>query len=199
MFSLSEMKLLLIQLTADIKQTQLEVQNTRFDSPIHLRLENKLITLISIKQKLNKKIEHSYHKENESHPLPRTLIVDDSETIRDVIRSYFIELGFDNVDMAADGSQAWSRLQQSVEQSNPYGLLVSDLNMPNMNGLQLLKSVRQDRVLHGLPTYLITGVREKELIMQAIKHGINGYLVKPINFNHIKKKFSKYLHAIQHH
>ena len=168
MFTLSEMKLLMIQLTADIKQTQFEVHQTKLDDPSHLRLENKLITLIAIKQKISAEIEQNNHQDKQAFSLPKTLIVDDSESTRDVIRCYFIELGFEQVDIAADGSQAWSRLQQGVEQSDPYELLVSDWHMPNMDGLQLLKSVRKDKTLHRLPTYLITGEREKELIMQAI-------------------------------
>ena len=193
MFTLSEMKLLMIQLTSDIKQTQLQVHQTPFDDPHHIQLENRLITLIAIKKKVANKLENQCNKENNAFRLPKTLIVDDSDSVRDAIRSYFLELGFDQVDMAADGAQALNRLKQNLEQPTPYGLLVTDWNMPKMNGLELLKSVRQDKHLHDLPTYIITGIREKELIMQAIKHGVNGYLVKPINYNHIKKKFSKYL------
>ena len=117
MFSLSEMKLLMIQLTANIKQTQLEMKNTKLDNSVQQRLENKLITLTSIKQKISNQIEHHCDKENHQPPQPRTLIVDDSGAIRNVMRSYFLKLGFEQVDVAADGSQAWERLQQGIEQT----------------------------------------------------------------------------------
>lgn len=191
MFSLSEMKLLNIQLTADIQQAQRQVHQSDFADPNHSRLENKLITLTSIKRKVSTRLSEPPY--TDITITPRVLVVDDSETVRDVVRCYFIELGFEQVDVANDGEQAWRKLQAGLEQSKPYGLLVSDWNMPKLDGLSLIKNVRQHQALHNLPSYLITGIQEKQQILEAIKHGINGYLVKPINYNHIKKKFSKYL------
>ncbi|MFT4925807.1 MAG: two-component system chemotaxis response regulator CheY [Phenylobacterium sp.] len=193
MFSHSEMRLLINQLAMLIKQMQKQVNETDLHDPAHVRLENKLITLVGIKRKVMAKLENSEPPEITCAKNRKVLIVDDSETVREVVRCYFNELGFKHVDCAIDGLQAWRKLQMSVEKCQPYGLLVSDWNMPNMTGLQLLQAVREDTSLCSLPTYLITGIRDKDRILTAIRHGINGYLIKPVNFNHIKKHFAKYL------
>lgn len=197
MFSLSELKLLMSQLGEDIAMTQKQINETGVEDAAHVCLENKLIVLVGIKRKLAVKFEESCALEAKSDEQLRILIVDDSEAMREVLRCYFMELGFECVDMAADGLEAWRKLQLQLSKGLPYGLIVSDWNMPKMSGIELLVNIRDDKHIGGTPVYLLTANRDKACIVDAIKKGVNGYLVKPVNFNHIQDKFAKFAKYVE--
>ena len=111
------------------------------------------------------------------------LIVDDYKTMRRIVRNLLKQLGFDNVDEAADGSEALSKLR-----GRPYGLVISDWNMEPMTGYQLLKEVRSDTKLAETPFIMVTAESKTENVIAAKKAGVNNYIVKPFNAATLKTK-----------
>ena len=104
----------------------------------------------------------------------RFLIVDDFSTMRRIIRNLLKESGFANADEAEDGAVAWRMLKNS-----DFDFVVSDINMPNMNGFQLLAEIKKDEKLKHLPFLLVTAEARKEDIVLAAQQGAAGYIVKP--------------------
>lgn len=114
------------------------------------------------------------------------LVVDDFPTMRRVVRDLLKELGFVNVDEAADGQGALSKLR-----SGNFEFVVSDWNMPNLDGLEMLKEIRQDEALKGLPVLMVTAEAKKENIIAAARAGANGYVVKPFTAATLEEKLNK--------
>lgn len=193
MFNLAELKVLMRQLGEDVTTTQQLLDQTDEHAAEHVTLENRLIVLVAIKHKLKLKLNTALERQKEQKKQPSVLIVDDSETIREVLRCYFSELGFKDVSLAHDGMEAWRKLLLAHEKDSPYGLIVSDWNMPHMSGIELLENVRKDQNIGNTPMYLLTANRDKSCIVNAIGKGVSGYMIKPVNFNHIQDKFAKYL------
>ncbi|MBT3067438.1 response regulator [Rhodoferax sp. U11-2br] len=104
----------------------------------------------------------------------RFLIVDDFSTMRRIIRNLLKESGFANADEAEDGAVAWRMLQNSH-----FDFVVSDINMPNMNGFQLLAEIKKDDKLKHIPFLMVTAEARKEDIVLAAQQGAAGYIVKP--------------------
>ena len=116
----------------------------------------------------------------------KILIVDDFSTMRRIIRNILKQLGFINVEEAEDGSAAFEKLKEA-----DYDLLITDLNMPNMTGLDLLKEVRANEKLKDLKVLLVTAEAEKENIIQAAQAGANEYVVKPFTADVLGQKINK--------
>ena len=114
------------------------------------------------------------------------LVVDDFSTMRRIVRNLLKELGFLNVEEAEDGAVALARLK-----SGGIDFVVSDWNMPNMDGLTLLQSVRADPALKHLPVLMITAEAKKENIIAAAQAGASGYIVKPFTAATLADKFEK--------
>jgi len=114
------------------------------------------------------------------------LIVDDFSTMRRIVRNLLKEIGYVNADEAEDGVVALSKLR-----SNHYDFVVSDLNMPNMNGFDLLRSIRADESLKALPVLLVTAEAKKEDIVTAAQAGASGYIVKPFTKATLEEKLNK--------
>ncbi len=114
------------------------------------------------------------------------LVVDDFSTMRRIVRNLLKELGFSNVEEAEDGAVALARLQ-----NGGIDFVVSDWNMPNMDGLTLLQSVRADPKLKGLPFLMITAEAKKENIVAAAQAGASGYIVKPFTAATLQEKMGK--------
>lgn len=115
----------------------------------------------------------------------KILIVDDMMTMRKLVSKIFRDLGFTDISDASDGALAW----QAISTSNPpFGLVISDWNMPQCTGLELLKRVRNDPRFAKLPFVLVTAEAEQHQIVEAIKSGVNGYVVKPFTAESIKEK-----------
>ena len=121
-----------------------------------------------------------------SDPKMKFLVVDDFSTMRCIVRNLLKELGFANVDEAEDGAVALHKLR-----GGGYDFLVTDWNMPNMDGLQLLKAVRANPVLTHLPVLLIIAEAKKENIIAAAQAGASGYIVKPFSARTLSEKISK--------
>lgn len=106
----------------------------------------------------------------------RVLIVDDFVTMRRIVRTIFESIGFHKIEEAEDGKRALEKLQ-----ANNFGLVVSDWNMPNMMGIDLLRAVRADPKLANLPFLMVTAESQKENVMEAVKAGVSNYVIKPFN------------------
>ncbi|NRA86491.1 MAG: response regulator [Rhizobiales bacterium] len=113
------------------------------------------------------------------------LVVDDYKTMIRIIRNLLKQLGFENIDDAADGTEALSKLKDGK-----YGLVISDWNMEPMTGYELLKEVRADDVLAKTPFIMVTAESKTENVIAAKKAGVNNYIVKPFNAATLKAKIN---------
>jgi len=116
----------------------------------------------------------------------RILVVDDFSTMRRIVRNLLKELGFTNVDEAEDGAIALQKLQ-----TEPFEFVITDWNMPNLDGLQLLQSIRSSPTLSRLPVLMITAEAKKENIIAAAQAGASGYIVKPFTAATLSEKLQK--------
>lgn len=114
------------------------------------------------------------------------LVVDDFSTMRRIVRNLLKELGFNNVHEAEDGVEALAKLR-----SDPFDFVVSDWNMPNMTGIELLREIRADAKLKHLPVLMVTAEAKKENIIEAAKAGASGYVVKPFTAATLDEKLKK--------
>jgi two-component system, chemotaxis family, chemotaxis protein CheY len=119
-------------------------------------------------------------------PKMKFLVVDDFSTMRRIVRNLLKELGFTNVDEAEDGAIALQKLQ-----SGGFEFVVTDWNMPNMDGLTLLQSIRATPTLKHLPVLMITAEAKKENIIAAAQSGASGYIVKPFTAGTLSEKLNK--------
>ena len=113
----------------------------------------------------------------------KILTVDDFSTMRRIIRNMLRQLGYSNIVEAEDGVEALSLLQREK-----VDFVISDWNMPNMNGLDLLKAIRADENLKPIPVLLVTAEALKEYIVEAVKAGVNNYVVKPFTAETLQEK-----------
>ena len=111
----------------------------------------------------------------------RVLIVDDMASIRDLVRNQLRAMNFNEIIEAEDGVQAWSIIENQYAQANPVELVISDWNMPNMKGLDLLKKVRSSQQFVQLPFILLTSEAEREQVTEAVMAGVSQYIVKPFS------------------
>jgi len=118
------------------------------------------------------------------------LIVDDFSTMRRIVRNLLKELDFTNFDEAEDGLVALEKLR-----NGKYDFLVTDWNMPNMTGIELLRAVRLDAKLKHLPVLMITAEAKKENIIEAAQAGASGYIVKPFTSAVLEEKLNKVFKA----
>lgn len=116
----------------------------------------------------------------------KILVVDDFSTMRRIVKNLLKELGFSHFDEADDGSTAWPMVQ-----TGKYDFIVSDWNMPQMTGLQLLKNVRADEKLKDTPFLLITAEAKRSQILEAAQAGVDGYIVKPFTAATLNAKIEK--------
>lgn len=121
-----------------------------------------------------------------SDPKMKFLVVDDFSTMRRIVRNLLKELGFTNVDEAEDGLVALQKLE-----SGDFDFVVTDWNMPNMDGLTLLQRIRKSASLKHLPVLMITAEAKKENIIAAAQAGASGYIVKPFTAATLSEKLEK--------
>jgi len=114
------------------------------------------------------------------------LVVDDFSTMRRIVRNLLKELGFTNVDEAEDGVVALQKLH-----GGNFEFVVSDWNMPNMTGIELLRNIRADAQLKSLPVLMVTAEAKKENIIEAAQAGASGYVVKPFTAATLEEKLNK--------
>ncbi|AYA63707.1 MULTISPECIES: chemotaxis response regulator CheY [unclassified Alteromonas] len=116
----------------------------------------------------------------------KILVVDDFSTMRRIIKNLLKDLGFSNIQEADDGSTALPMLQQG-----DFEFVVTDWNMPGMQGIDLLRAIRADDKLKHLPVLMVTAEAKKEQIVAAAQAGVNGYVVKPFTAATLKEKLDK--------
>ncbi|MBI2711907.1 MAG: response regulator [Bdellovibrio sp.] len=112
---------------------------------------------------------------------PRVLIVDDSPTIRALVRYHLRAIGLSNFSEAKDGLTAWEALLSGVSENLPYELIICDQNMPKMLGLELLQKIRVHDKLKQTPFILVTSASDRETVMNAVKGGISDFVTKPMS------------------
>lgn len=122
----------------------------------------------------------------------KILIVDDFSTMRRIVKNLLRDLGFTNTSEADDGLTALPMLQ-----TGKYDFLVTDWNMPGMQGIDLLKAVRADANLASLPVLMVTAESKKDQIVEAAQAGVNGYVVKPFTAATLKEKIDKIFERIE--
>jgi two-component system chemotaxis response regulator CheY len=127
-----------------------------------------------------------------SKPDLKFLVVDDFSTMRRIVRNLLKELGFTNVDEAEDGQAALAKLR-----GGGFDFVISDWNMPNMTGLELLKELRADPALRHLPVLMVTAEARKENIIEAAQAGASGYIVKPFTAATLEEKLNKIFQSMQ--
>ena len=114
------------------------------------------------------------------------LVVDDFSTMRRIVKNILKQLGYEDIEEAEDGVNAYAKLK-----NGGFGFVVTDWNMPNMDGLELLKKVRNDPELKDTPFLMVTAEAEKHRVVEAIKAGVNNYIVKPFTAELLKEKMDK--------
>lgn len=121
---------------------------------------------------------------------PRTkfLIVDDFATMRKIIKKIIADLGYDNVVEAVDGVEAYKLLIEHSTSKEPFEYVIADWNMPNMSGLELLKKCRSEEAFKKIPIMFVTAEGEQAQILEALREGVNEYVVKPFTREKIKEK-----------
>jgi two-component system, chemotaxis family, chemotaxis protein CheY len=120
----------------------------------------------------------------------RFLVVDDFSTMRRIVKNLLQELGYGNVQEADDGSTALPMLK-----SGNFDFVITDWNMPQLPGLELLKAVRADPNLKHLPVLMVTAEAKREQIVEAAKAGVSGYVIKPFTAQILGEKLAKILQA----
>lgn len=118
------------------------------------------------------------------------LIVDDYKTMLRIIRGLLSQIGFNNVDEAANGAEAIVKLKEKN-----YSLIISDWNMEPMTGLELLQSVREDKKTRNIPFIMVTAESKTENVIAAKQAGVSNYIVKPFNAETLKTKLASVLGA----
>ena len=121
----------------------------------------------------------------------RILVVDDFATMRKVIRNLLRQSGYQNVTEAEDGVVALKELR-----SQKIDFVISDWNMPNMTGIELLKAVRADSELSSLPFLMVTAESLKDNVLEAVKAGVSNYIVKPFTAEVLSEKIEKIIEKL---
>jgi len=116
----------------------------------------------------------------------RILVVDDFASMRKIIKGLLKQIGFQNIEEADDGSTALEKLK-----IGEFDLVICDWNMPEVPGIEVLKAVRNDPRLKDLPFLMVTAEAKKDNVMEAVKAGVNQYIVKPFTAETLQKKIEK--------
>ncbi len=121
----------------------------------------------------------------------RILVVDDFSTMRRIIRALLGDLGYTEVQEAADGGAALALLGQQR-----FDFMITDCNMPGMTGLELLKAVRAEPTLQNLPVLMVTAEGKRDQILESAQLGVSGYIVKPFTAETLKDRMEGILQRI---
>lgn len=122
----------------------------------------------------------------------KILVVDDFSTMRRIVKNVLKQLGFENIEEAEDGAQALSKLK-----GGGFGFVVTDWNMPNMDGLEFFKAARAEPGLNSLPFLMVTAEAEKAKVIAAIQAGVNNYVVKPFTAEVFKDKMDRIFEKLE--
>jgi two-component system chemotaxis response regulator CheY len=122
------------------------------------------------------------------------LVVDDQQTIRSLARMALEQWGVGTILEAADGEEA---LKVILTHKTPIHLIISDYNMPNLNGLSLLRAVRAHGPISKTAFIMLTGRADKQMVLSAVEHGVNNYLVKPFTPDSLREKIEAVIGALK--
>ncbi len=120
------------------------------------------------------------------HANTKVLVVDDMLTMRKIVSNVCKGIGFTDIDSANDGNAAWEKIK-----TGEYGLIISDCNMPNCTGVELLKRVRAEKNLSHLPFIMVTAEAEADQIKEAIEAKVDAYVIKPFTPETLKNKLEQ--------
>lgn len=120
------------------------------------------------------------------NPNMRVLVVDDFSTMRRIVRNILRQLGFTNIVEADDGTTAWDTLNRDKIE-----FIVSDWNMPQMTGIDLLRKVRASEIHGNIPFLMVTAEAQQENIIEAVQAKVSNYIVKPFTAETLKQKIDK--------
>ena len=137
------------------------------------------VTDVSILQQVRQELREETYMDKSS----KFLVVDDFATMRKVIRNLLKQIGYENIVEAEDGAVALEALR-----SQKIDFVISDWNMPNMTGLELLKQVRADGALSRTPFLMVTAESLKDNVIEAVKAGVDNYIVKPFTADVLSEK-----------
>ena len=121
----------------------------------------------------------------------KILVIDDMATMRKIIKNMLNQLGFTNITQADDGATALPLIEEAVKTGEPFEFIVSDWNMPQLNGLDLLKKIRATENLKATPFLMITAEAEQGNVVVAVKAGVSNFIVKPFSAQVLKEKIVK--------
>ena len=121
----------------------------------------------------------------------KVLLVDDQLSMRALARTALQQIGINNIDDASDGEEAFRALIQK-----PVHLVISDFNMPKLDGLGLLRAIRSHEPVRGIAFIMLTGRADKELVQRAMQFGVNNYIVKPFTAAQLKEKIEEVFGAL---
>lgn len=121
----------------------------------------------------------------------KIMVVDDMATMRKIVKNILTQLGFKNVCEAEDGKRALADIQAAKTSGEPVEFIISDWNMPEMTGLDLLTAIRGNDTLKDTPFLMITAEAEQGNIMLAVKAGVDNFIVKPFSAQILKEKIEK--------
>ena len=121
----------------------------------------------------------------------KVLLVDDQLSMRALARTALQQIGITNIEDASDGEEAFRALVQ-----RPVHLVISDFNMPKLDGLGLLRAIRSHEPVRGIAFIMLTGRADKELVQRAVQFGVNNYIVKPFTAAQLKEKIEEVFGAL---
>ena len=119
------------------------------------------------------------------------LVVDDQMVaIKKVVKN-LKALGFEKISQAKDGVEAYALFEEAIANSDAFGIVISDLNMPNMNGIELVKKIREHSTKGSTPFMMVTAETEQSIIAEAVQVGVNNYITKPFEPEDLEDKLEK--------
>ena len=121
----------------------------------------------------------------------KILVVDDFELIQTIFKNSLLKLGYQNIDFASDGLEAWDKIRKSKENGTPYELVLLDWNTPRMDGYELLSKCRESQEFKDIPIIMVTAESELNYIIKAVSKGISGYIIKPFSVDILKQKINE--------
>ena len=122
------------------------------------------------------------------NPISRFLIVDDSSVTRNIVRMALQQMKMKTIDEASNGVAGLEKILSASEQGTPYDLVITDINMPEMDGLKLLELVRAEPKTSNIPVLIVTTDGGKPTVIKAVMSGVSGYMVKPFGVEDVKNK-----------
>ena len=124
-------------------------------------------------------------------PSMKVIVIDDMNTMLKIQKSMLKKMGFTNIIEANDGKPALKLIQEAHDAGAPFQFIMSDWNMPDMSGLDLLKNLRADERFKKVPFLMVTAESEQANVVEAVKAGVSNYVVKPFTYDSLLAKIAK--------